>query len=58
MSQDPEEIREPETENEAKPTITIAEKDGDDNSSVDAIAKPTITIAEKDTDSDGSTDAE
>lgn len=49
MSHDPEEIREPETENKAKP-ITIAEKDSDDVSSDDLIATPTITSAEKTSD--------
>jgi hypothetical protein len=38
--------REETNESEAKPTITIAEGQGDDGESADA--KPTITIAERD----------
>lgn len=37
----------PTTEGQPKPTITIAELQGDDNASL-TDAKPTITIAEKD----------
>jgi hypothetical protein len=45
MSDEKEDKSAPQTEGEAKPTITIAEKEGTTTSSD---AKPTITIAEKD----------
>lgn len=43
----PDEQEDPTSETEAKPTITIAEKDGGSATTTDS-AKPTITIAEKD----------
>jgi hypothetical protein len=46
---DPTNDRDETTENELKPTITIAELDGDDRED-DGEAKPTITIAEKEGD--------
>ena len=46
---DPTNDRDETTENELKPTITIAELDGDDREG-DGEAKPTITIAEKEGD--------
>ena len=58
MSHDPEEIREPEAEKDAKPAIAVAEKDShsDGRSMQDNEAKPTITIAEK-TDGESAADA-
>jgi len=50
MQQETEDNTTSESTNEAKPTITIAEKQGSsaDDGETSAEAKPTITIAEKD----------